>query len=417
VAALDYAIATLTTPHDITSSSVWETVLTLSSSNLTAGHKYLILCTANLYSSSAAASAMCHVLHGSTEFADSLFDGAASQATANAATTYRWVDVWTAVSSENLVIEHKGHTGQVSSIDQIVLIAIDLNDLTENTDWFFSEYETDDTLTTTPQTGASITFTPSGVSDWLVISNAQYYYGDNTTSVIHQITRSGEASSSIPSSTIESYADPYTLSWLMNALRVFALTASSNTFAEQSSQHSGTTHTRLSSRMFALNLDVFENHGFAYTEADQTASTTSWANQIQTLDFTPDTSGPCVIGSWHGFDTGGAFLTACARLQIDNTDDPATQTSDAQTFGGKDARDEATITLQTVLSATGSTTYTIDVDGHGSSTSSTWQYRTIFAFSLELAGGGGGSAALTTTLGTSAQGTTHPVHTVAMTGV
>jgi hypothetical protein len=240
-------------------------------------------------------------VHGSTAFADNEQLLAGTQSTRR--TPYFWWTVWTAVSGEDFNIQYRSNASNVPtvSLDFIVLLVINLSDdVTENTDWAYAERTTDDALTTTPLAGASITFTPGSASDWLVLTNGQYAMSADTISYISKMERSGEASSSLPEARREMIAAGETTRFnVVSLARVFALGAASNTFAEYGSE-SAVDVTRLHSRVFALNLDKFRNHAFAYTEADVSLSATNYATQLQTISITPDVTGDVWAGGLLG---------------------------------------------------------------------------------------------------------------------
>ena len=90
-------------------------------------------------------------------------------------TSWTYMRVWTAVASEDLTIKYKDHQGSVY-IDQASIMVIELDALTENTDWFYDEVTANQALTTTWVTGAnapSITWTPNGTDDWWVMGTAR----------------------------------------------------------------------------------------------------------------------------------------------------------------------------------------------------------------------------------------------------
>jgi hypothetical protein len=263
-------------------------------------------------------------VHGTTAFADSEQLRAGTQSTRR--TPYFWWTVWTAVSGEDVNIQYRGNpnSAPTASLDFIILIAINLSDdVTENTDWVYAERTTDDALTTTPLAGASITFTPGSASDWLVLTNGQYTMCADTISYISKMETSGEASSSLAEARREMIAAGEATRFnVVSLARVFALGAASNTFAEYGSE-SAVEVTRTHSRVFALNLDKFRNHAFAYTEADVSLSATNYATLLQTLSITPDVTGDVWVAGYFGFDVGNVARIVEYRIQRDNADEPA----------------------------------------------------------------------------------------------
>jgi len=360
----------------------------IADTEFTADDKYLIYITAQAGESSSGRNDL-QVMHGSTAFAASL--GNINQWSVLHYGVYNYMVVWTAVDMEDINIQMKATAG-TASLDHISLLAINLsNDVTENTDWFSATRADDDSLSTTPTDGASITFTPTAGHDWLVLTNSILDLDSTTTSGVTRIERSGEASSSTPEARMESNVTTSRNTFAL--ANVYNLGASSNTFKEVS-ESTGTTHTRMDSTIFAIDMDKFRNHAFTYTDADTSAlSTTNYATEIQTVDITPDVQGPVWIGAYWGCDTGSAGSRECEwRIQDDGTDQPAGQTDDNLQggYGMNDTTDEMPFTLSTLVAAMPASTSTIDMDAStDAGTTATAQHRLLWAMSMELPAVGG----------------------------
>lgn len=367
----------------------------IASTEFTVDKKYLLWVSAQIRVGTLDVVMGMQAVHGSTTFAESELLAAVSN-TANFGTTYNWFHVWTAVSGESIKLQFKSNGTATVNADQIHLLAINLSDdLVENTDWFFAEDATDAlNIGLTPVDGASVTFTPSGVSDWLVAAWAQIR--SQAINLFSALIRSGEASSSLPESLTEQNIteDIY----LVLNPRVFALTAASNTFKEQArSSAAGGTADRLHSRVFALNLNAFRNHANAYTEADVNLGTVDYGTALQTISITPDVAGDVWIGSYFGFDKQNTSREVEFRVQVDNVDEPAGQTTDNYQFSQSDENtDEDPFSLSTMPNLTAAE-HTIDLDASADSTTATpaAQYRTLWAVTMELPAAAGPSTAQT----------------------
>src|SRR5207249_2980277 len=84
---------------------------------------------------------------------------------------------WKAAPGEDVKLQFKTEaaSGDTMRADQITMTAIKLSDdLTEGADWYFNERTTDTALAPSYKTGnsASVTFTPNGSNDWLVLATA-----------------------------------------------------------------------------------------------------------------------------------------------------------------------------------------------------------------------------------------------------
>lgn len=385
-------------PHSFTEQNTQQTTTSatyvnvsgasIASGQFTVGKKYLIVVTAQVSQNTGAANYLFRVLHGSTEFAGSEM-GNRNHATPELS-VYCFFTVWTAVSGEAIQLQfHRGVDGGIAQADQIALLAIQISDdLIENTDWFYAEDNGSLGLTTTYQDGASITFTPGTAShDWLVMTVSRADLTSAAISAKSRISRSGEASSTLPECVWEVEEASDSLFTNLGLARVFSLGASSNTFKEQAACSSGTAHTRTNSRVFALNLNKFKNHANAYTEGDLGLGTTSFGNLIQTASITPDVAGDVWIGTCWVFDANDTNDLFHTRIQVDNSDQPSGQTTDNYIFHmSRELIDELPFNMTTMPNLSAAA-HTIDVDGDVNQTQGTpaARYRSLWALTMELA--------------------------------
>lgn len=385
-AEIDYDFVSVTS-NQTTTSSTYGTITgaTIADTEFTATKKYLLFITAQCVNTTGTAGVMARikVIHGSTDFTESIAEY--SEGAGNRF-NYLFFTVWTAVSSEAISVQFASeNNSDTIGCDQVGMFKLNLTDnLTENTDWFFNERTNDDSLSTTPTDGGSLTFTPAA-GDWAVLTYAVYSTTGNTDSTTSIMDRSGEATSSTPSQTIDVTNSDNNIQAML--ARVFALTAVSNTFKEISSISGATdTVTRTHSSVFALNLNKFRNHTNAYTDADASLSATDYATNAQTASITPDIQGAVWVVAGLGFDKQNTARKLEFRLQIDDADDPAAQTTDNYPFDlGAGASDESYFIVQTVSTLTAAA-HTLDLDASADSISSTpaVQHRTIFAVTMEL---------------------------------
>jgi hypothetical protein len=99
----------------------------------------------------------------------------------------------------------------------------------------------------------------------------------------------------------------------------------------------------------------------------------------------PGMSGQGVIS---GFDAGAADREVEFRIQLDNADEPAGQTTDNKQFdGGNDITDEMAVLTQCFPSLTAATAYTFDLDASADATtgSPAGQHTSLWAVTMELA--------------------------------
>jgi hypothetical protein len=382
MAAIAHAFTEQNTAQTTTGTAYGDvTGASIASGSFVAGKKYLIFITAQVSNNTAGEQVGLIATHGTTDFAESelVFD----VISANERATYGWFTVWTAVSGEGIKLRFKASAG-TSAADQIAIFAMNLSDnLTENTDWFFNERATDDALTATPVVGASITFTPETASqDWLVLSYAQVDPTATNTTPESSLQES-VGGTTTPSAGYE-VADATGIIQYPLA-RVFSLSAASHQFNEVSISESST-HTRLHSSMFILNLNKFKNHANAYTDAGVTLSTTDYATQLQTISITPDVAGDVWMGAYWTFVGGSTIREGEFRVQLDGSDQPAGQTTDNYQFDyGNDATDVDPVILTTLASLTAAA-HTIDLDASSDGATGIPQggHRTLWAVTMEL---------------------------------
>jgi len=117
-------------------------------------------------------------------------------------------------------------------------------------------------------------------------------------------------------------------------------------------------------------------------------SATNYATALQTLAITPGVLGDVLLGSYFGFDKQNTARVAEFRVQVDNSDAPAGQTTDNyQFYSGNDANDEVPFSLDTMIELNAAE-HAIDLDGSADSVTNTptAQHRSLWAFTMELAG-------------------------------
>ncbi len=359
---------------------------TIGSSSFTAGRKYLLVFTAQVASPlSSLRNAYIQTLHGTTVFPGSEFSFRTVDNPARY--TYYWFTVWTAVSGEGVKLQHhiEGNTVRVDT-DQITMFKLDLGDLTENTDWSFNENTAGDTIGFAGPNWdglASVTFTPPAASDWLVMATMRGDPDSTSVEYASRIARSGEAVEGQPltqwggrDATLDRY--------VQTLARVYSLTTASNTFTQESRCSSGCSYPRTYSSVFALNLNKFEDRASVWTEAPIDLSTTDFATQIQTLSLTPTRTADVWIVGQTAVDVDATANYHKFRLQVDNVDQPGTQTSDAYIqWENFDAIDEVLSAIQTVENL-GATAHAFDLDASREGTTATAEDRVIFAVSLVL---------------------------------
>ena len=370
--------------------AAYQTVHTHAASNFVVGGDYIIVVKAKLFGESTTGFVGIKVRHGTTDFADSVQDIIPATASANVdfPHPYAYFVRWTAVSGEDITVQITGTgTTAEANADQIEVVAMRLDGLTENTDFWYDDEPTDTALSVAGINGASISLTPDAGTDLWVMSFGRVDIATITTSFGSRIVSTGTFSESRPSNIKE--GDDTGEIWICYNERVYInLGNTAQTFTEQSYVESGPTGNVLHSRIFALRLNVFKNRAVAWTAGAEVLGTTDWGDAFQTgVSYTPEVAGDAWLSVAGILDAGAALREVSHRVQIDNTDAPPTQTADFyDECWALDADNEIAFGTQTVENLSAAA-HTIDWEGDTNSTTGGPQVvdRSLVIFSFELA--------------------------------
>jgi hypothetical protein len=389
--AIANAFTAVTTADTHTGDTVFSDVpgASIADTEFVDGQKYLILVGCQSSLSVSSSNFRLQVLHGTTPFADSEYS--VQPNLANTRLPYLYFTVWTAVAGEGIKLQHKVDVSTATvSTDQVVLFAMRLDaDLTENTDWFYNENTTSNPLGVAFEDGASVTFTPGVASHlWLLL-----YRHQRTASAV---TSQGESRADLSGGTAGNWG-----LWSVEGelaandihfssfARAISLPASAHTFKVQGRSETADIFTHLRSAVFALDLGKFKDASQVFTATPVGYTTgTSWADAIATLAHTKTVSGDVLILAANIDDLNANTTTATHRLQVDNVDQPDTQTADIYPTApaNNDSTDQAGFSIFTRAAITAN--IQIDHDGHSNvATTPTYSDRALVCFSMELAGG------------------------------
>ena len=273
MAAIAHAETIQTTGQTHTGDTNWTTKVTLSSASFVADKKYLLICTAQATGDSASQLYGFRLAHGA---APTVFTGSTmirEPAVASAAQSYGYMTVWDVPNPAVDVVfqlQTLNAAGKASA-DTIHIFAMRLDaDLTENLDWVFGEDTTVATHTTAFQTFASIAVTPGAADeDWLILA-APSYNVDNT--FISAEYRINSATAGVGASFLEEGESTSEQLCQLLVTPYLSPTAAAHTFTIQGRDDArprGAQNQYVSSRIFALRLDAFADHGAVFTAASQ----------------------------------------------------------------------------------------------------------------------------------------------------
>ena len=383
--------------------STWTDCASIAAGSFTASRKYLIVANAIIQCGGGANEHHIRLVHGTTptEFTDAhgIYDPGLSGANGRGA--WQYMTVFTQPGTAELVkiqIMREASTANVTS-GYTQILCVDITDLVENTDYWFNEDTADYETTTTPVAKAAVTLTPNGTDDFAVWANAVYDGGGTLADDGNDFE--AEMFESVASSVLPRWqnenedADAGDENHSMVLQRSWAApSAASRTWSIRLSHNGASAFTVLSSRVFVLRLNAFDQHAIVYTEASDSPTVGSFEIEA-TVSVTPN-----VTGNWLYIGTGTNVAPDDAsglqiRLQDDNDgsmgSDPAY--GDDEIAVGEaahwDLSDEVPLVLGNVKSLTSGALRTINLDfKNGTFGTGTVAYRSLIAFSAELAGAG-----------------------------
>lgn len=391
MAALDIIFVEVTTAQNENGTTFQDiTGAKLDNTDFTAGEDYLIIVQAWITNSSGADETGIRLVHGATptEFANSN----AEVEPAEGYYCYTWFTVWTAVSGEDVDLQLRTSTATTTTAtaDQIVMIAINIDSLTLGTDYHYSTRTASDALDTVyTATNASVTFTPNGTDDWLVLATADIRPASNAISFTSRINLDDTTLTPEVIAEGEDNADNI---YIQTMARVYTPSNASHTFEQDSSETTASSGTREFSAVFAINLDLFELHADSYTAGptaiDGNESFVTSPTQLATATIAPSASRSVFIMSFCITDAGSTARKTYVRQQVANADQPDTQTSDFYIMNKQwDSRDQLNFFMFTVETLSASAT--IDMDATASTSGVNVRDMQIAAFTTELVSAGG----------------------------
>jgi len=399
-AELAHVFKEKTTDTTNTSNLTWADIdttnLRLPSTGFTANRKYLILVQAHIGGSSVSEDCQFRIEEsggiGAIDYTTHSMEPDETNTTDRY--LYSCMFVYTApttVRDLDLQWQNVGASDTIR-IDQAVMHQWEISeDLTENTDWHYNQNLTDTTLqngTWSTTNNASITFTPNGTDRWLFMSNTRIRPDNSTRQVESRVTKDGTIVGKEWSQEGED-----TTNDIQMHFHAFTDTPSnaSHTYATSCQREAGggQSGTRYDSNIFALNLEVFDVAQESYAAGAQSVTSSTWAN-VRTVTINPTATRDVFCLAFGMADADGSSWGH--RLQVEQADQPPTQTSDAYGMTIEyDPDDFNAFSISTVENLT-TGNKVIDYDARRFNTALDLFGRLVVAFTFELA-----SAAFTAT--------------------
>ena len=399
-------------PRFTTTSTTYVDVtgVSIAATNFSASTDHLVIVSAQLDMANTTNVGSVRMVRGTTPTAiddsEMSFENAGSAGEESQRMIYNWWGVINTNPAELLKMQIKTNSASAAcGVDLIAITIIKLSiDLAVNTDYKTNLNSTTTNIsafaTDTSTNNATVSITPSSASHkWLILSKARFATGIlNDISPQSRIERSGGSSSSVPIMQMEG-EDGTGDQYVLTGMRTDTLTAVSHTYTEISKLIStpGVTASaaRTHSGIFMLDLDKFKHvatlHEDTAEDITVATATTSYGYQVHTQSITPAQVGDVVILGFATVDAGGSGAEWRMRMQVDNADQPAAQTTKAFDFWQPTTEDRLPILLNTVESLSAAA-HAVDLDASQTTVSSgNGTYcRNITAFSMEM-----GSSAIT----------------------
>ncbi len=363
------------------------------------GRDYLIVVTSTFAGDNAKTYEI-NLKHGTTIFEGSQMivepkDSGVSCAVSTRTYKYFFSTIWSPVgvgqASESITLNYISLDATTAMVfDDVTIFVMDMNQLTENTDWFFDENTIDTTLASNgtgfnTTNSAILSFTPTtNNDDWLIFGNALLTADDVATQYQTRLNFGNETFTPIISKEGEDIAEQI----LQTFSRVFTLNnTQSHTFKIESNNDGIPVgvNERIYNSIFALNLDKFQFHNSTYIDGGIIpVQEPEYNTNFVTLNtnITSSDTEWFIFGGFTKDDSKNMEL----RLQVDDVDEPTGQTTQSYDFSdGWDSDDRVPNNFMTVENLTSSTVHTIDIDGSMAGAGAiNARHRSMFAFSLQV---------------------------------
>ena len=383
--------STVTATGSIATPAWGATRAVIPAASFVAGHEYLILGIAYAEIVSTSQEVAVRILHNSTEFDDGrgLYEN--NSQSPDTKSPILFMRKFTQPGTTELIALEVGSTGTADVTADLMLIALDLTDVGSG-NFYWNENLTDQTTTASFVSGASVTFTPNGTDEYLVIADAAISGGAIDSN--HRMRINDSVAGALQTIDVEG-EDPVNEIRQYMLGKVYTPTNVSHTLAAQF-QHEAAACTVRSSRIFALNLSAFAGKAVNQTAGSQTPATAPTWTTAATASPTPTVTGDWVVLSFLTVDANSISTSTDGlrtRLQINPSggglaSDPA-YGDDAPEQDAWDATDLTPMVIGTVASLTAGAARDIVLGVSQQATVMRVVETTLVAFSAELAGAGG----------------------------
>ena len=303
---IPHVYAEQTTQQSTTSTS-YVAALTVDDGDLTNGDKYYVQVTADFGNEGATKRTYVRAKHGTSVAARSSNLRIPEDSGDDKKHIYRWQGVITAASGKDFVVEHKTSSGGTSYLDNICVLFISLEGLTEGDDTTAGDYrfETQSSTYTslgyyTDHANATVKHSGSGDEDWLVLGHGYIKWPFDPDFSFWIALSDGTSERPVYSRVWDNWNDDF------QVLLERIYTISGDTDFAVIAQEDADYPSVIESSIFCLNLDVFAAHSKSHSfsssfggDGDIVAHGTDAAfadssedYEVATVDHAAGTAGP-----------------------------------------------------------------------------------------------------------------------------
>ncbi|MCK5211523.1 hypothetical protein KAJ89_02365, partial [Candidatus Parcubacteria bacterium] len=340
----------------------WTTAVVASSSEFSGGDKYLIYVTSGFAGSATGVNTDFEIVYGTSVQYVGLVEGPGDNYDAF---PISWFDVYDQPATPNdITLRYRTNSGASYALNAQIL-AINLSDL-ETTDWEYASNTTQVEHTNSMTARANITLSEAdGTKDWLIMGMEEVQIDSSGKNYQGEIYN-GSASYMGYSMEGESTAELLTYVLYLPFDNVAVSTQFSIRTRDDSS--SGLENDHVKSRIFALNLDAFENHKTYYANINTALSATPTWTEVGNLNnggnYQPTATGDQLIFASFIDDAASASAGTNNRLQVNGVTTPSSWSwvqSPIVSQTTHDATDESLNNIITKISIP-SSGHSIDLD-------------------------------------------------------
>ncbi len=280
-----------------------QALVTLDSGDFIVGDEYLLVASAHARADDDLSDCVAglRIRHGGSVFTET-HEQQSGPSDENSAWVYFTFINWTAVSEEDIDLYATQDALSVLNVyfDEISLMAIPLDNLTENSDYWYDDDTSvsDDMDDSWSTSGASITFTPDGSSDYLVMGTSRCEIDAVSDDLLMMRLTEDTGAVKTEKTAVERDGESSNDESVLSLIYVLESPAvPSKTYGLDFCGDN--VHDKQSSQIFILNLSAFFNYTYNQTSANTEIPHSTWTELGNASGYNPTFNGT-VITFWGG---------------------------------------------------------------------------------------------------------------------